>query len=88
MILEFDGLHIRWETDIDWEVIRPQDDNNDEGYDNDSEIVLKVQEHLLYTRVYNMLQVERYIDHPERDALIENIVVEEIDRSYDSKRNA
>lgn len=63
MILAFDGLDIRWEENVEWDTLNPQNGSSDDGYDisevlnnwnsgTDNSILL--QEQRIYNRIQSM----------------------------------
>lgn len=58
MILEFDGLDVRWEKEIDWECINPPKDNSDEGYDEDVPLAIGAVQQIMNVRVEQWLSAQ------------------------------
>jgi hypothetical protein len=70
IILEADGLDTRWETDVDWDILNSQNDNNDDQYDNDSDIevsnaFVETQEQRILSRVSDWEAFPSLIDSVE-----------------------
>ena len=86
LILEFDGLDSRWETDVDWETMNPQPDNSDEGFDEEDVVsVQSVQQQLINSRVAQWSSAR--VNTPEEDELLQNEFEVEVDRDFESKRD-
>jgi hypothetical protein len=59
LILEADGLDIRWEKPLEWDKLNPQTSNSDEGYREDGTVDVSdncVQERRILERVPNYVR--------------------------------
>ena len=84
MILEDDGLDCRWEKDGDWEVINPQPNNSDEGFDEENAIVIGNQQILLNHRLSEWLSTKD--NTIEEEIILGNEFEEEWDNDFNAKR--
>lgn len=76
MILEYDGLDSRWEKDVNWDLLHPQEVNSDEGYDVDGAVA--PQQIILLERV---AQWERSTENEYEG----NVTEVELDNNYHAK---
>ena len=86
LILEYDGLDSRWETDKDWETLHPQPNNSDEGFDENDEPVQSAQQTLINARV--RLWMSSRENSPEEELVLGNNFEEEIDVDFNTKRRS
>jgi TATA-binding protein-associated factor Taf7 len=81
MILTADGLDTRWEDDVEWDVLNPQNGNSDEGYDEHES-----QNQSISNQERRILErVAQYVSAIEVE-YEGNEVEEEIDMDFKNKR--
>jgi hypothetical protein len=84
MILEFDGLDKRWEEGVNWDLLNPQGDNLDDGFD------LEDIDHAVHDIGDQERQILNRVAQWEGAVEVQyegNEVVEDKDDGFDEKRS-